>query len=210
MDALAFAPVSVMLALAPGPNNLCAMRHGLCAGTSKALIATFGRVTAFALFLSASAIGLGALLLASETAFSAIKWAGALYLIWLGWNTWRSKDTSLLAAMATQERAAPAHGLTIKRMLRQEFTLAITNPKAIILFAAIFPQFIDPGKPSAAQFLVLGSLYLAAEFVSTAVYASFGQVLRKYLRTSRHALRFNQLTGGLFMGAGGLLIGLQK
>lgn len=62
--------------------------------------------------------------------------------------------------------------VSLRGLVLQNFLLGITNPKAIILFAAIFPQFIDPGQPAARQFLVLGSIYLLAEFVSTAVYAS--------------------------------------
>ena len=210
MDVLAFAPISVLIALAPGPNNLCAMSNGLRAGTAKALVATCGRVAAFALFLTASAVGLGAMLLASETAFTVIKWAGAIYLLWLGWTTWRSKDTSILKSMAEQDSAATSSNVSVTRMMRREFTLAITNPKAIILFAAVFPQFLDPNQPTAAQFLVLGPMYLAAEFVSTAVYATFGKILKKFIKTPQHALRLNKATGGLFLGAGSLLMGVQR
>jgi homoserine/homoserine lactone efflux protein len=210
MDPLAFAPFSVLLALTPGPNNLCAMNNGLRAGTYKALVATWGRVAAFAIFLCASAIGLGAMLLASETAFTAIKWLGAAYLLWLGWNTWHSKDASIFYCMATQNAHLTTRHISLKRMIAQEFTLAITNPKAVILFAAIFPQFLDPNQPAAQQFLVLGSLYLAAEFISTAVYATFGKFLKKLIQTPRHALCLNRAIGGLFMGAGGVLMGVQK
>ena len=70
-------------------------------------------------------------------------------------------------------------------LVAQEFMLAITNPKAIVLFAAVFPQFIDLAKPPLQQFLVLGPIYLAVEFVSTAAYASFGQWLKRVIRTPR-------------------------
>lgn len=210
MDALAFAPISVMLALGPGPNNFCAMQNGMRAGTGAAVVATVGRVVAFALFLTASAVGLGAMLLASETAFTIVKWIGAAYLLWLGWSTWRSKDTSILHSMAAHESAAHSAPWPLSRMVRQEFMLAITNPKAIVLFAAIFPQFIEPTRPTAMQFLVLGSIYLCAEFLSSAVYATFGKYLKRWVTTPRHALRMNRATGGIFMGAGGLLLGLQK
>ncbi|MFL9926770.1 LysE family transporter [Herbaspirillum lusitanum] len=89
MDALFFIPIAVMLALVPGPNNFCALNNGIRRGVGTALLATFGRVTAFAIFLTISAVGLGAMLLASETAFTAVKWVGALYLFYLGWRTSR-------------------------------------------------------------------------------------------------------------------------
>lgn len=208
MDALAFAPLSVLIALTPGPNNFCALNNGMRAGVGKALWATWGRVAAFAIFLIVSAVGLGAMLLASEAAFTAVKWVGAVYLFWLGWKAWQSRDFSGLDQI--DEAAAPRQAWSVRRLITQEFGLAITNPKAIILFAAIFPQFIDPTKPTAHQFLVLGSIYLCSEFVSSAVYAMGGRQIRRWIRTPRGALRLNKATGGIFMGAGGLLLTAQR
>ena len=94
----------------------------------------------------------------------------------------------------------------LKALIAQEFLLGITNPKAIILFAAIFPQFIDPAQPAARQFLVLGSVYLCAEFVATGVYTAGGRQIRRFIRSSRGVVRLNKATGGFFMGAGGLLL----
>ncbi|GAB2481837.1 LysE family translocator [Comamonas humi] len=209
MDALAFAPLAVLISLTPGPNNFCALNNGMRAGVVKALWATFGRVAAFAIFLTVSAVGLGAMLLASEAAFTAVKWVGAVYLFWLGCKAWRSRDFSgfdqIEDAAATARPAWP-----VRRLIAQEFGLAITNPKAIVLFAAIFPQFIDPAQPPAHQFLVLGSIYLCSEFVSTAVYATGGRQIRRWIRTPRGALRLNRATGGIFMGAGGLLLTAQR
>lgn len=208
MDALAFAPLSVLIALTPGPNNFCALNNGMRAGVGKALWATWGRVAAFAIFLTVSAVGLGAMLLASEAAFTAVKWVGAVYLFWLGWKAWQSRDFSGFDQI--DEAAAPRQAWSVRRLITQEFGLAITNPKAIILFSAIFPQFIDPTKPTAHQFLVLGSIYLCSEFVSSAVYAMGGRQIRRWIRTPRGALRLNKATGGIFMGAGGLLLTAQR
>lgn len=210
MDALAFAPLSVLIALTPGPNNFCALNNGMRAGVGKALWATFGRVAAFAIFLTVSAVGLGAMLLASEAAFTAVKWVGSVYLFWLGWKAWRSRDFSGFDQIEEAAADAPRQAWSVRRLIAQEFGLAITNPKAIILFAAIFPQFIDPTKPTAHQFLVLGSIYLCSEFVSSAVYATGGRQIRRWIRTPRGALRLNRATGGIFMGAGGLLLTAQR
>ncbi|MBP0598310.1 LysE family transporter [Herbaspirillum sp. LeCh32-8] len=213
MDAFFFIPVAIMLALVPGPNNFCALNNGIRRGVGAALLATFGRVTAFAIFLTISALGLGAMLLASETAFEAVKWVGAIYLFYLGWRAWRSREFHGLeladgaaGAMATGKGAPRSVGA----LAMQEFLLGITNPKAIMLFAAIFPQFIDQSRPAAHQFLVLGSIYLAAEFVSTAVYASGGTQIRRFIRTSRGVARLNKLTGGFFIGAGALLLAARQ
>ncbi|MBY0412002.1 MAG: LysE family transporter, partial [Burkholderiaceae bacterium] len=171
-----------------------------------ALVATLGRVAAFAIFLTVSAVGLGAMLLASETAFAAVKWVGACYLFWLGWRAWNSREFSGLDVIEGGEIKPSDAPVRPKALIAQEFLLGITNPKAIILFAAIFPQFIDPAQPAARQFVVLGSVYLCAEFVATAVYAAGGRQIRRFIRSSRGVVRLNKATGGFFMGAGGLLL----
>ena len=97
MDALLFVPVAIAISLTPGPNNFCGLNNGIRAGVGPALIATVGRAAAFAIFLTVSAVGLGAMLLASEAAFTAVKWVGAAYLFWLGWKAWHSREFSGLA-----------------------------------------------------------------------------------------------------------------
>lgn len=208
MDALLFAPVAVAIALTPGPNNFCGLNNGLRAGVGAALVATLGRVAAFAIFLAISAVGLGAMLLASEAAFTVVKWVGACYLFWLGWRAWRSREFSGLDIVdgGDVKSSSDAAPVRLSALVSQEFLLGITNPKAIILFAAVFPQFIDPAQPAVRQFVVLGAVYLAAEFVSTAVYAAGGRQIRRFIRTSRGVVRLNKATGGFFMGAGGLLL----
>jgi len=212
MDAFFFIPVAIMLALVPGPNNFCALNNGIRRGVGTALLATFGRVTAFAIFLTISAVGLGAMLLASETAFNAVKWVGAVYLFYLGWRAWRSREFHglELADGAEQSGACTPQAKSLRALVTQEFLLGITNPKAIMLFAAIFPQFINAARPAAHQFLVLGSIYLCAEFVSSAVYASGGRQIRRFIRTSRGAARLNKATGGFFIGAGALLLSVRQ
>lgn len=210
MDAFLFAPVAVAIALTPGPNNFCGLNNGIRAGVGAALVATVGRVAAFAIFLTVSAVGLGAMLLASEAAFTAVKWVGACYLFWLGLRAWRSREFSGLEVIDGGEVKPGGAPVRLKALIAQEFLLGITNPKAIILFAAIFPQFIDPSQPAVHQFVVLGAVYLGAEFVSTAVYATGGRQIRRFIRTSRGVVRLNKATGGFFMGAGGLLLAAQR
>ncbi|GKT20448.1 LysE family transporter [Acidovorax sp. SUPP3334] len=210
MDALLFAPVAVAIALTPGPNNFCGLNNGIRAGVGTALVATIGRAVAFAIFLTVSAVGLGAMLLASEAAFTVVKWVGACYLFWLGLKAWRSREFGGLELVDGAEATPSSTPLRLRSLILQEFLLGITNPKAIILFAAVFPQFIDPAKPAAAQFVVLGSVYLAAEFVSTAVYATGGRQIRRVIRSQRGVVRLNKATGGFFMGAGCLLLAANR
>ncbi|MDD0811570.1 LysE family translocator [Curvibacter sp. RS43] len=211
MNAVLFFPVAVAIALTPGPNNFCALNNGIRQGVGAALIGTLGRVSAFAVFLTVSAVGLGAMLLASETAFLAVKWAGAAYLFYLGWRAWRSREFSGLSQLDSPAgTATPSAPPKRRALVLQEFLLGITNPKAIILFAAIFPQFIDPALPAAPQFAVLGPTYLCAEFVATLAYALGGLQLRRLITTQRGVVRLNKATGGFFMGAAGLLLASNK
>lgn len=215
MNAAFFFPVAVAIALTPGPNNFCALNNGIRQGIVPALVGTCGRVLAFSVFLTVSAVGLGAMLLASEAAFSVVKWVGAAYLFYLGWRAWRSREFSGLAPTQTSSDAQalaqmPAPARRWRALMRQEFLLGITNPKAIILFAAIFPQFIDPSQPAAPQFAILGPTYLAAEFVASLVYAAGGLQLRRLITSQRAVVRLNKATGGFFMGAAGLLLASNK
>lgn len=205
LDAVLFAPIALLIALTPGPNNFCAMNNGIRHGIDTALLATTGRVLAFAIFLSISAIGLGAMLLASERAFTVIKWVGALYLVYLGISAWRSREFSGLDLDATAPAVQPQR--RVGRLMLQEFLIGISNPKAILLFAAVFPQFIKPGQPAIEQFVYLGATYLLAEYVASLAYALFGRQIRRFIRTRRGAQRLNRTTGAFFIGAGGVLIG---
>ncbi|GAA0761744.1 LysE family transporter [Ideonella azotifigens] len=207
MDALYFFPLAVGIALTPGPNNFCALNHGLREGVVAAIVGTTGRVAAFAIFLTVSALGLGAMLLASETAFSVLKWLGAAYLFWLGVHAWRSRDLGGLHAGESADSAPPRRW---RELMRQEFLLGISNPKAMLLFAAIFPQFIDPSKPAAMQFATLGATYLLAEYVSSLAYGLGGRQIRRLVRSPLAARRLNRATGGVFIGAGGLLLAAHR
>lgn len=205
MDALLFFPVALLIALTPGPNNFCALNHGIRHGVARAVLATVGRAVAYALFLFISAVGLGAMLLASETAFAVIKGVGAAYLLYLGIRAWRSRDFSGLDLSETAGDA-PATERSLGRLALQEFLVGISNPKAILLFAAIFPQFIKPDLPTTEQFIYLGGTYLVTEFCASLVYGLFGWQIRRLIRTPRGVARLNRATGAFFVGAGGLLL----
>ncbi|TRX76861.1 LysE family translocator [Pseudomonas mangiferae] len=206
MDAVLFFPVALLIALTPGPNNFCALNHGIRHGVASAVLATTGRAVAYAIFLFVSAVGLGAMLLASETAFTVIKWVGAAYLLYLGIRTWRSRAFSGLDLAQDVSGGAPTVAPSLWRLSLQEFLVGISNPKAILLFAAIFPQFIKPELPAAEQFVYLGGTYLVTEFCASLVYGLFGRQIRRLIRTPRGVTRLNRATGAFFVGAGGLLL----
>lgn len=203
LDALLFLPIAQLLALGPGPNNFMAMRNGIQCGLATAIIATTGRVLAFAILITVTAIGLGTMLASSVLAFTILKWVGALYLIYLGIKAWRSREFSGINN-AEDNTHTPT---PLLKLTAQEFLVAISNPKALLLFTAIFPQFINPALPATEQFVVLGGTYLLTEYIASAVYALFGVNIARFVKTSRGARRLNRATGGLFMGAGVALAG---
>ena len=150
------------------------------------------------------------MLLASETAFTAIKWIGAAYLLYLGIVAWRSQDFSVLDMLDGTGSQPASQQRSVWRLMLQEFLIGISNPKAILLFAAIFPQFIKPDQPAAEQFLYLGTTYLLAEYCASVVYALFGRQIRRFVKTSKGVIRLNKTTGAFYMGAGGLLLGTSR
>jgi len=203
-DALLFLPIAQAIALGPGPNNFMSMRNGIQSGVLTAVAATTGRVLAFAILIAITAIGLGAMLASSVLAFTVLKWVGAIYLIYLGIKTWRSASFTGPDDADSDGPSAANRPSTVKLAV-QEFLVAISNPKALLLFTAIFPQFIDPTQPPTEQFVVLGGTYLLTEYVAAAIYALFGLNIVRFVKTSRGAKRINRATGGLFVGAGVLL-----
>jgi len=208
-----FLPVAVLFALSPGAGNFLAMRNGARYGTRLAIFGFVGRFASFVLLFLAVAVGLGAIIAASETALTVIKWCGVTYLVWLGaqslWNhRQRPVSTTPDAAVAGQSAAsgAPASGsVPVSRVARQEFLTSITNPKALLLVSAFIPQFVVPGSNAVFQLAVLGALYIALEFAAACGWARLGHALSGDRFTAAARRRFGQLTGVLMIGTGGWL-----
>lgn len=195
-----FIPASFALNLSPGPNNILAMNNGVRFGFFQSMGAGLGRLFAFALMIGLTAVGLSALLTASEMAFYIIKYLGAFYLVYLGIKIWRSPvDTS--SDMKTDKQATPR----LFQLAQQEFLVAIGNPKAILIFTAFFPQFMTPGIPSAPQFAVMGTAFLVLESIAIAIYAISGRQLGAMIQSGPGRRLFNRISGGVLMGAGTVL-----
>ena len=124
--------------------------------------------------LFAAALGVGALIAASATAFMVLKWVGAAYLFYIAWQLWR--------APVSETVVASDHPGGTWRLARQEFWVAAGNPKAILIFTAFLPQFVDPGADVGHQFAVLGALFLLLEWIAIGIYACIGQSLIDHRR----------------------------
>ncbi|WP_250533746.1 LysE family translocator [Caballeronia sp. AZ10_KS36] len=192
-----FVPACFAINMAFGPNNMLSLSNGARRGVRVSVLASFGRLAAFAVMIAIAGLGLGALLLASETLFTAIKLVGAAYLVWIGIKLIRSGPQTI-----TGEEGAGAAGLA--RLTKQEFLVAAGNPKAILVFTAFFPQFVDRSA-YAASFAILGAIFLLFELVAIVIYAALGARLGSLSRGARGFRWFNRVSGALMIGFGVML-----
>ena len=184
------------LSLSPGPNGLLALTHGALHGRRKALYTVAGGTLGFVAIIGLSMFGIGALLQSSLVGLAVLKWAGGAYLVWLGIQVWRSPPIGVVNAAAV----APQAGTTL---FRQGLLSAVTNPKAILFFAAFLPQFIDPAKSLVGQFLVMAGTFAAIEFATEMFIASVAHRISRWL--AKVGRRFNQACGVVFVVIGALL-----
>jgi homoserine/homoserine lactone efflux protein len=201
---LVYLAAAVGLSLTPGPNGLLSLTHGACFGFRPTVATVLGGALGFLVLIATSLAGMGALLAASEQAFTVAKWAGAAYLVYLGVRVWRSPAPVVVAG----PRAAGARGARPLRMFNQGFLVAASNPKGLIFFAAFLPQFIVPGVPYTVQLLVFGGTFVVVEVLYELLLAGLAQRIAPWL--ARHGRWFNRAAGGTFVGLGAALTGANR
>ena len=184
---------AIGLSLSPGPNGLLALTHGALHGRRKALHTIFGGAFGFIALIALSMFGIGALLTASLTWLTAMKWAGGAYLVWLGIQVWRSPPIGF----EIRGSAAPR---TNWSLFQQGALSALTNPKGLLFFAAFLPQFIDPARNLFVQFVIMAGTFAAIETAIEMLIANMAHRISPWLR--RVGRRFNQACGGVFIAIG--------
>jgi threonine/homoserine/homoserine lactone efflux protein len=184
---------AIGLSLSPGPNGLLALTHGALHGRRKALYTIFGGVSGFVVVIALSMFGIGALLKASLVWLTIMKWLGGAYLVWLGIQVWRSPPIGLEFRAAVKPRAGWS-------LFQQGALSALTNPKALLFFAAFLPQFIDPAQTLFIQFVIMAGTFAVIELATEIFIASMAHRISPWLR--RVGRRFNQTCGALFMAIG--------
>lgn len=200
---LAYFLAAWLIALSPGSGAVLSMSHGLQYGVRQTTATIVGLQIGLASILLVAGAGVGALLLASTTAFMVVKVLGAGYLIWLGVKQWREPVDG-----AASDAAAPSEpaGLSVRqRLLRGALTNA-TNPKGIVFMVAVLPQFIDPNKPLALQLAILLVTTLAVDSVVMHGYAFLASRLRALMQSVRARKTQNRMFGGVLMGMGASLL----
>ena len=199
---LAFVAASAVLLIIPGPTILTvisySMTHGRRAKLPLVAAVALGDSTA----LVVSLLGLGALLATSAFWFTLVKWAGGLYLLYLGIKLLRAGITSA-------ELVAPAAPGSRWKLFANTYLVTALNPKGIVFFVAFLPQFINPGAAVTQQLWVLAVTFVAMATLNAALYAVFAGSARKLLSSPRAQRRFN-LAGGSLLSAAGVWALLAK
>jgi threonine/homoserine/homoserine lactone efflux protein len=195
---LLYVAAVLLLIVTPGPTMLMCMTNSLNHGPRRAMTSVAGAVTAVLCVMTLSAMGLGALLATSEAAFTTAKLVGAAYLIWLGVRTFLSRSVLKLE----DEAAQPSR----RSFYLQGLLVGASNPKAVLFFAAFFPQFLNPAAPIVPQFIVLALTFMAFEFTVLTLCALGVSRLLPLLRSSGPVRWINRICGGLFTLMGGLLL----
>jgi threonine/homoserine/homoserine lactone efflux protein len=199
---LAFALVALIAIATPGPTVLLALANGSRFGLRRSVAGMLGAVASDFVLVGAVALGLGALLTASEFWFSVLKWVGAAYLAWLGWRLLRSKGGLDLAAAS----ASTAHGEAWPRaVFAKSFLVAVTNPKGYLFCTALLPQFIDPAAPQWPQYTAIGVVFAALDFAVMFAYAAVGAHAMRLLRR-RAMLWMDRCCGGALLVLSGSLL----
>lgn len=197
---LAFVMVSAAQAATPGPSTVFIVNNAIAYGSRRALAALSGDLVAIALLATLSIVGLGALLMAWPVAFLALRLAGATYIIWLGWTFLRPA-----APQADTKPMDAAQGESGLGLWLHSFGVGISNPKAILFFAALFPQFLPVGSgPSVLALLV--ATFVLVKLIVLGGYAFGARHLARLLRNPEHARRGRMLTGIIFVAFGALMI----
>ena len=186
---LTFALAATLLIIVPGPNVLYIVTRGIDQGRKAALVSSLGVQTGMLFHIAAAMLGLSALVASSELVFNFVKYAGAGYLVWMGWTAIRTGPVDV--ALPTDVKRAP-----LGRLFAQGMVINVLNPKVGLFMLAFLPQFIDPARGNAqVQILLLGMMFVTIAVVSDGIYAmasgTIGDWLKRRPAIARQRGRFS-------------------
>jgi threonine/homoserine/homoserine lactone efflux protein len=202
---LLFASIIVVLALTPGPDVIYITTRGMAQGRRAALLSTAGICTGYLVYTMLAALGLSALLQSSAIAFDIVRYAGAMYLVYLGIRTLLSKHGGL----PTQGAVKP---LPARHILQQGILTSMLNPKGILVFAALLPQFVNPHQGGVP--LQMTAFGLTFTLICLCIYGGYaylsGRLGEKLATQPRFASALKYLTGSVLIGLGVRLLFLER
>jgi threonine/homoserine/homoserine lactone efflux protein len=204
---LAFVVMAAIVVLIPGPTIILVIGHSLAHGRRSTLPLVAGVALGDFTAMSASLLGLGAIMAASAALFTAFKFIGAAYLIYMGVSMWRAQPT-LTEAVNQQENAVAQRSRG--SLFRNAYLVTSLNPKSIAFFIAFMPQFVRPGSHGPAQLLILGATFLLLATVNATMYAFCAERLRTVINTPRAKRVFNRVGGSALIGAGVLTAAMRR
>ncbi|AOJ28512.1 LysE family translocator [Burkholderia seminalis] len=210
---LSFLAASVVLIYAPGPVNLLTMNQALRAGWRRALPCVWGGTLAVLLQLALTALCLNSLVHVSAHALTALRWAGAAYLVWLGARQWLSRAPANASAPSTDAAAGAAIARqdtdTDRALFWRGVATSGLNPKTLLFFPSFFPQFISPNADWSLnlQFLLLATTFALLFAGGVASMALFSHRLSRALQRPARMRAMNRVTGGLLVGMGAMMVG---
>jgi homoserine/homoserine lactone efflux protein len=188
-----FAIVALLVSLVPGPAFIVVLSTALRRGLRAGLYANAGVVVGDAIYFSLAALGLGSLLAASYGAFTAVKWLGVAYLVYLGLRSLLFPASDLV-----RENRSTGSG---RKAFVTALTIQLANPKLLLFLAALVPQFIEIGRPIAAQFAILGGTFMLTDAVVYSILGIFAARARPLLSKPWAARTTSRITGVAMLGA---------
>jgi homoserine/homoserine lactone efflux protein len=199
---LLYCGVSLLMCFTPGPAVLLAVSNSMDVGAKRTAFSSVGGSAGIFVVSGLAMIGMGAILAMSANAFLVMKVVGAMYLIWLGVKRWRSRDS----LFSSDAGPGPAQQRERKnwQLVAQGLGVSLTNPKSILFFSALFPQFIVPDAALFTQYLLLTTTFAVCALISHAFYVVLISLVKGHVVV--RAKLFNRIVGGTFIALGlGLL-----
>jgi len=192
------------LSLSPGPAVMLVIAYGLALGARRSVWASLGILSANGLYFALSATGLGALLAASEAFFQVVKWAGAAYLVHLGLSALLGRPSPITVSRPTARAVSP------RAVYLSGLTLQLANPKTLVFFAAILPQFVDPRLPIGAQMAWLAAGSVIPEFFILAGYGFAASRAARLATDPRFARITDRAAGLLVLAAAAMVLSVSR
>jgi threonine/homoserine/homoserine lactone efflux protein len=192
---MAFVVAAGVLLVIPGPTVLLVISYALGYGRKRAAAVVAGVALGDLTAMTASMLGLGAILLASASIFTALRWFGGAYLVYLGVKLWR-------APVQATVTSSEAPRVSASHMLGHSYAVTALNPKSVVFFVAFVPQFLEASKPFWSQAVVLETTFVVLAMLNATMFALLASAARQTLKEPRVQRTVNRTGGSLLIGAG--------
>ncbi|PLY06233.1 MAG: LysE family translocator [Arcobacter sp.] len=194
---LLYIPTVFIASIIPGPSMLLALTHGLKYGTKISTITALGNAIASMIQASIAVAGLGLILTTSTTLFMIVKYAGAIYLIYLGIKLFKSPFH-----IDTKKEKLKKEDIKLHRLFTEAFIVASSNPKALIFFTALFPQFINEGQNNILHYSLLVIILGIIAFICMMIYTISANLIKDLFNKTTLSKYFGKVVGSLFISIG--------